>query len=101
VVRGLAQHAADDAVEADFAVEPGARRLLGMVEPSTTDEPAIRAQLSALWLRMYGVRVEPDSAEIDDGWTLWSSALAHAGDARRAWKVTLTAMLQDLRIAYY
>jgi hypothetical protein len=100
-LRMLAQNAADDAVEADFAVEAGARRLLGLVEPTTTDEAAVRAQLVALWLRLYGVRVDADAPEIADGWTLWSGALAHAGDARRAWKVTLTAMLQDLRIAYY
>jgi len=101
VLRTLAQLAAGFVVDADFAAAAADRRLLGAVESSTIDEPSIRSQLVALHLRMYGARVMPDSVDIDDGWTLWSAALAHGGDPSRAWKVTLTAMLQDMRIAYY
>lgn len=101
VLRALAQLAASFVVAADFAAAPASRRLLGQVEATTTDEAAIRDQLVALHRRLYGARIEPDGVEADDGWALWSGALAHGGDPARAWTVTLTAMLQDLRIAYY
>ncbi len=101
VLRTLAQLSAGVVVDADFAVAAGERRLLALVEPGTVDEATIRAQLVALHLRLFGARVEPDSVDVDDGWTLWSSALVHGGDPVRAWKVTLVALLQDVRIAYY
>ncbi|HWB74456.1 MAG TPA: hypothetical protein VG755_05865 [Nannocystaceae bacterium] len=101
VLRTLAQLSASVVVTADFAVAASERRLLGLVEAGTTDEAAIRNQLVALHLRLYGDRVAPDSIDVDDGWTLWSSALAHGGDPVRAWQVTLVALLQDVRIAYY
>lgn len=101
VLRTLAQLSAGVVVDADFAVAASERRLLALVEASTVDEAAIRDQLVALHLRLYGDRVASDSVDIDDGWTLWSSALAHGGDPVRAWKVTLVALLQDVRIAYY
>jgi hypothetical protein len=101
VLRSLAQLAAGYVVDADFAAPAGERRLLSLVEPSTVDEASVRAQLVALHRRLWGARVAPDDLEIDDGWTLWSGALDHSGDPTRAWKITLTAMLQDLRIAYY
>jgi hypothetical protein len=101
VLRTLAQLAAGAVVEADLAAAPGSRRLLGLVEATTTDEATIRDQIVALHRRLYGARIEPDGIDADDGWALWSGALAHGGDPVRAWTITLTAMLQDLRIAYY
>ena len=101
VLRTLAQLAAGFVVDADFALPAGQRRLLGEVESATIDEPAIRNQLVALHLRLYGARIEPSSLDADDSWALWSAAHEHSGDPTQAWKVTLTALLQDLRIAYY
>jgi hypothetical protein len=101
VLRSLAQISANVVVDADFAVPAGERRLLDRVEPGTVDEASIRAQLVALHLRLYGGHVAVDGEDIDDGWALFSGALAHGGDPLRAWKVTLTALLQDVRIAYY
>jgi hypothetical protein len=101
VLRTLAQLAADHVVESDFAVDADERKLLGLVEPGTSDEATVRAQLVDLHLRLFGERVEADDADVDDALALWSAALEHGGDPRRAWKVVLAALLQDARIAYY
>ena len=99
MLRTFAQLAADSVVESDFAADAADRRLLGMVEPDTTDEAAIRAQLVDLYLRLYAEGVDADGVE--DTWQLWSAAHDHGSDPKRAWKVVLAAMLQDVRIAYY
>jgi len=101
VLRTLAQLAADEVVETDFAAAADDRRLLGLVEPTTTDETSVRAQLVDLHLRLFAERVAADDATVDDAWQLWSAALDHSADPRRAWKVVLAALLQDVRIAYY
>ena len=103
VLRGLAAHAAPYAVEADFAeTDPARRWLLRRVEAGDTDETLVRQQLVDLHLRFYGAVHEPDDPVIDEAWALWSGVLAEPdADARRAWTVTLYAMLQDIRIAYY
>ncbi len=101
VLRTLAQLSAGVVVDSDFTAPAAERRLLGLVEPNTIEEEAIRDQLVALHLRLFGERVASDSPDIDDGWALWSGAHGYAGDPVRAWKVTLVALLQDVRIAYY
>jgi len=101
VLRGLAAHAAPYAVDADFAEEPSGRWLLDSVEPDTTDETLVRAQLANLVLRFYGIHHEDSAQDVDDAWAVFSGALAASDDPVRAWKVTLFAMLQDIRIAYY
>ncbi len=102
VLRNLAREAAHAVVDEDFAnPDLGARRLLRLVTPDDADEPLIREQLSALHLRVLGQVAAPDGEAIDESWTLFSAAYAHSGDIARAWKVTLTALLQDVEIAYY
>lgn len=101
VLRSLAQLAAGFVVDADFASAAADRRLLAMVESNTTDEATIRGQLVALHRRLWGARLATDAIEIDESWTLWTGAHQLSGDPVRAWKITLAAMLQDLRIAYY
>ena len=59
----------------------------------------MRNQLAAFHLRFYGERVEPDAPEIDGLYQLFVDS--RISDAPRSWKTTLTAMLQDVRIAYY
>ena len=102
-LRGLAARAAPYSVNADFAeTDPGRRWLLRRVEPTDTDEAKVRAQLVDLHLRFYAETHGPDAAAIDDAWALWSGVLAQPdADPRRAWSVTLYAMLSDIRIAYY
>ena len=102
VLRALAAQAAPYAVNADFAETDASRRwLLRRVEPDTREQSAIRAQLVDLELRFFGQVLAPDSPEIDDVWTLFSSALASSSDVRHAWVTTLYALLQDVRLAYF
>lgn len=102
VLRNLSREAANFVVDADFA-EPdlGARRLLTLVTETDTEEGLVREQLAALHLRILARSVEPDGPEVDATHALFQAALDHSGDVARAWKVTLTALLQDVEIAYY
>lgn len=101
-LRAFAAKAAGTVVEADLAqADPSRRRLLTRVDGSTTDEAVIRAQLVDLHLRLFGESVIADSVPVTESWSIFRGTLERTGDARRAWKVLLTAMFQDLRIAYY
>jgi hypothetical protein len=102
VLRNLAREAANQVVDADFAeADLDARRLLTLVTETDTEEGLVREQLAALHLRILARAVEADGAEIDESYDLFQAALEHGGDVPRAWKVTLTALLQDVEIAYY
>jgi hypothetical protein len=84
VLRGLAARAAPFYVDKE-----------GLAE---TDEEAVKAKLVELSARFYG---ELD-ADVTDAYALFSAALTESnGDAKRAWTVTLFAMLQDARIAFF
>jgi hypothetical protein len=102
VLRNLAREAANTVVDADLA-EPNfdARRLLTLVSDTDSEEGLVREQLAALHLRILARVVEPNGPEIDESYALFAAALDHAGDVPRAWKVTLTALLQDVEVAYY
>ena len=100
VLRALAREAAHHRVERDFSA-PASERWLLSIDERETGEAAVREQLAALHARIHAQRVEPTSSEVDQSWALFSKALEHSGSTRRAWKVTLTAMLQDVRIAFY
>lgn len=102
VLRRLAAEAAGFAVTADFA-QPNraARKLLTLVDATTRTPAELRAQLAALHLRLYGQLDAADSAEVDLTYGLFADTLAATNDVPRAWKTTIAAMLQDLRIAYF
>lgn len=101
-LRNLAREAANFVVDADFALaDPANRRLLRSVEVGDTDEAVIREQLVALHQRIFSELVTADAEAIDQSYALFEAALAHSGDGARAWKVTLTALLQDVAVAYY
>jgi hypothetical protein len=100
-LRNFARAAAGWTVDRDLALESGERRLLTDVAATDSDEEMVRAQLSGLYRRIYGARVPAHSAELDDGYQLFTDALAKSGEVARAWKVTLAGMLQDPRILYY
>jgi hypothetical protein len=100
VLRSLAREAAHHRVERDLDAQPGQGWLL-TIDERETSEAAVRDQLVELHVRIYSERVDPTSSQVDETWALFSAALQHSGSTRRAWKVTLTAMLQDVRIAFY
>ncbi|HEY5936367.1 MAG TPA: DUF1585 domain-containing protein [Kofleriaceae bacterium] len=100
VQRVVAAAAAHVVVDADLAV--GATpRLLTQVTAMTRDEPTLRAQIAALHARIYGQLEAVDAEAVGETYQLFASVLASTGDVRHAWKTTLTAMLGDLRVAYY
>jgi hypothetical protein len=102
VLRNLAREAANTVVDGDFA-EPDldARRLLTLVSDTDTEESLVREQLSVLHQRILARTAPPDGPDVDATYELFQAALEHSGDVPRAWKVTLTALLQDVEIAYY
>ena len=101
VLEAVAAEAAAFVVAADSKVEPGARRLFSRVDPGGGTEEQIRQQLSWLHARLFAEWVGPVSPEVDESYALYASLLEHSGDPARAWEGTLTAMLQDIRIATY
>jgi len=101
VLRTLAASAAGFVVDADLAAAPAQRKLLTDVAVTDTTEPAIRAQLAKLHARIYGTLDAAESDEVGETYALFATTLARDGDVRHAWKITLTAMLSDLRVAHY
>lgn len=101
-LREYASEAAGYVVQFDFAnPNPSTRRLLTMVSATQSDEASIRAQIANLDLRLYGIAVDPSSQDVTDAWTVFDDTLTRTGDVQHAWRTTLTAMLQDVRIAYF
>ena len=96
-LRMAAGDAAGRIVDREFAQSAGERRLLRLVEP-TSDEAEIREQLVALNKLLYGEVVAQDHPDVNDAFTLWS---AYSSDPVYAWKITLTALLSDVRVAFY
>jgi hypothetical protein len=100
VTRALSLRAADAVVEADAEFPASAKLFLGFT-PETSDEAGVRAGLAAWHLRLFGQTVSADSEPVNDAYALFSSARAESGDVRRAWKLTLAAMLQHPRLTFY
>ncbi len=101
-LEALAVQAAAFVVDRDFAQAQSDRRLLSLVEPSTNDEAVLRQQLAMLHKRLFSELVTPDAPEVDETLALFEAARAESpSDPARAWQITLTAMLQDHRIAMY
>ncbi|MCH9684227.1 MAG: hypothetical protein K0V04_22530 [Deltaproteobacteria bacterium] len=96
----LAGYAAIYVVDHDFGEGVDDPRLL-TIAVNDTDEDAVRAQLAALFVRMYSIPLSPDAEEITAAYALWDGVVAHRGDPRRAWAVTLAAMMQDIRLVTY
>jgi hypothetical protein len=101
VLRSLAAEAARFVVDGDLSSPPPAAPRLLSVAADEAGEPAVRAALVELYLRLYGESVDEGSADVTDAWTAFRGALDKGDDPRRAWMTTLTAMLQDVRIAHY
>jgi hypothetical protein len=101
VLRGLAARAVEHVVDADLEFASSAK-LLRVVREQDVDEAKVRAQLVELELRLFGVVTTSDSPQVTSGWELFRDALREpGGTARRAWRTTLFALLQDPRLLYY
>ncbi|MEQ1566935.1 MAG: hypothetical protein ABMA64_14935 [Myxococcota bacterium] len=92
VMAQLANNAAGYVVEHDFALPADQRRLLGRVEPDTTDRGAIEAQLAELHARILGEPLDPGAPEIDDDYALFELG---------GWELAISALLQDPRMMFY
>ncbi|HEY8375525.1 MAG TPA: hypothetical protein VIK91_03505, partial [Nannocystis sp.] len=102
VLRALARQAANDIVEDDFARPQDERRLFTLVSASDSHPDALRPQIALLHRRFFGTPVAEDDPAVGETLDLFLAAIKGApGDVRRAWKITLTALLQDVRIAFY
>jgi hypothetical protein len=101
-LRTLARQAANTVVEADFAKPAEERRLFTLVSDKDTGQAKLRPQIALLHRRFFGHALADDDPAVTETLELFQGALALApGDAKRAWKITLTALLQDVRIAFY
>ncbi len=99
----IAQEAAGFVVQNDFQIsDPADRKLLKvMLTSSDLDDARVNQQITALHQRIYG-EVSPVEAEVDETRALFDAALAaNSGNVATAWKVTLSAMLQDVKVLYY
>lgn len=97
----FASEAAGFVVERDFGKAPAERRLLTLVEPTTTDEALIRTQLAELHGRILSELVEPDSEVVDATWGLYQTGLEHYGTTEGAWEMVISALLQDPQMVLY
>lgn len=98
VTAELAGNAAGFVVHADFARPAPERRLLGLVEATTSDEAAVRAQIA--WLHRRILAEDADGEEIDASLSLWTLG-ARRGSPADGWKLLLTALLQDPRMLFF
>jgi hypothetical protein len=101
VTRAAARRAAAFVVDHDAAAIPAQRSLFTRAAVDDVDPAHVRAELAELHARIYSELVDPDDPVLDDTEALFDDALAASGDVRRAWTVTLTGMLSDLRAIYY
>ncbi|MEQ1503857.1 MAG: DUF1592 domain-containing protein [Myxococcota bacterium] len=96
----IAREAAGYVVDHDFAAPASERRLLGGIEPTVVDEPAVRAQLAALQLRILAEPVDPADPALDAAYAVWQAGAAD-GDPSDGWRLVITAMLQDPAMVLY
>ncbi len=112
VQRKLAALAAAHVVTTDLSTADGARRLLDGVrgdEQPETDEAAIRAALTRIGRRLYGVRWSTDDPHVDVLHRLYTALYADRSQAsvvpgtpgERAWRGVLVAMLRSPRLLLY
>lgn len=102
LLRAIAERAAPFVVSNDLQEKDhNKRRLLREVESTTKDEAAIRKQLASLHLRLFGAKHPPGSLAITNSWKLFQKVFQASSDPKRAWTVTLYAMLQDIKMLYY
>lgn len=98
VIAQLAANAAGFVVDADLALPVSERRLLGFVEASTVDEPAVRDQIA--WLHRRILAEDPAPADVDASLALFALG-SRRGTPADGWKLLLTALFQDPRMLFF
>jgi len=86
---------------AGYAVDHNFEAVLTLVSPDTDDEGLVRDQLVVLHARALGEVVAADSEQVSESYGLFTATLDAGGDPSRAWKLVLTAMLQDTSVMFY
>ena len=76
-----------------------AARYLVATDARFHDAAHVRELLAEMHAKIYSELVDPSDPALDADQALFDGA--NAGDAERAWTITLTAMLSDLRAVYY
>ena len=99
--QSFANAAADHVVLQDFAAPREQRRLLREVDAETTDAASVRTQIRALYLAILGERVSDEDLDAAAG--LFEQVQAAGGPeaTTRAWRVLVSALLQDARFTHY
>ena len=95
-----AYRAATYVVGHDVALPAAQRTLFTAAAVTATDVTSVMTELRYLHARIYG-EVAPSDDEMAQAYDLWYSVYQASGDPQRAWIVTLTGMLSDLRAVYY
>ena len=78
-------------------------RVAGAIENRSEDGEALRDRrgIGNENLAVEAQVLVPGSVAVTESWSIFRAVLDRTGDARHAWKTILTAMLQDVKIAYY
>lgn len=99
----LADEAAGFVVLADFrpGISVAERKLLTLVEATTTDEALVRQQIVALLDRILALQASAEDPVVEDLLTLWTDASYRAADPREGWRVVLSALFQDPALVFY
>ena len=98
VLQALAEEAAAYVVDHDFDQPMQAKRKLLTAVGEMADAMEVRAQIGLLHARVLGEVVADDSVEVEESLALWNDI---KGTSRQKWKILLTAMFQDHRLAFY
>jgi hypothetical protein len=99
----MAQAAASYAVEYDRD-HPGEARLFTEIsfhETPKNGEPAMRAQVQRLHLRLFGRRVASDGPEVEANLELWEDLYDVSLTVEDAWAGVLTVLLRDPDFLFY
>lgn len=97
----VADEAAGFVVYTDFAKAAGQRKLLTQIEPTDLDETKVRAQISALALRILGEHWPPDGGDTGAVYLLFQGAASRTSDAKEGWKVVVSTFLRDPKLVFY
>ena len=95
-----AEESAGYVVENDFSLPPSQRTLFSNIDPAETDEDRIGEEIAYLHMRIYGLPLESNNADVDDAYSLWQQA-EQVFNTESAWKTLLAAMFQSPDVILY